>query len=355
MRSLVLHVPTGIQLDLGVEGYGHPDGPQIIYRDTYRQCPKGTLKCITHAAAANPWLYLQVRNGQMWAIHYDGSLSRHRVHQGMSDEHKRQTEYVVRAAEDAGFPVTSEARGQPAKLTTGVIPDAVIYGPVTAGIEIQRSQITRSAAVRRTRSALAAGTVSTWFTDKQDAPRWFWHVPSVGMNPQMRWDTMPPKRAATVTTGLRVVKAVKCHPVNLYRCPDTKGRHCGKYHARHEPWTGMTVDDVAAGLPAGEIAPMRFFGKQILLVSPDSRRLYEEMIGRPVELAFPPSRTRTSQRQAGAVECENPQPAAPSVPVTSNPYSDTRPCCKGGTLKLWCQLCGQSPTYWRIEGNETAT
>jgi hypothetical protein len=65
----------------------------------------------------------------------------------MTDEYKRQTEYWARAAQAAGWPVDVDRR-----LGTGIRPDALIYGSVVTGIEVQLTRSTADSAVARTRS-----------------------------------------------------------------------------------------------------------------------------------------------------------------------------------------------------------
>jgi hypothetical protein len=332
----VLHVPTGIRLDLSDPGYGHEYGQRII-AEAHRHCPRGVLVCDKHQSP----LYLQNRSGRftgtrLFGIHFEGGFAHHEVAR-MSDEHKRQTEYLIRGATDAGFPAKAEVT-----LPSGTRPDAVIYGRHTVAIEVQRSPLTAQSAVTRVKKAMAGGmATSVWFSDWQHRkPKWQFRVPSIGMN-SPTWDDLPPRRSATVTTGLRLITAVKCIPANLQRCPRGK-RHCGNFHEKHEPWMGMTVDDVASMVPAGEIVPMRFRGRDVLLVSPESLRLYEELAGHPAELVFIPAAengTPRADRVADRIECSAPFPVLrgsqlelifPGIALCS--YCRTQPAGPGGIL-----------------------
>lgn len=305
MRDLVTHLETGIVLDLSADDYGHPRGREIVrslHGHMSRSDPK--LVCAKHNAP----LYLQARHHQMfgsrlWGIHFDSKYDSH-MSAAMSDEHKRQTEYVVRAAEDAGFRAGTEV-----SLPTRVRPDAVVYGPRDVGIEIQRSHLTRPAAVGRTRKAVNAGlATSVWFSDRDPSkpPRWFWYVPSIGMN-VLPWDVVPPKGSATVATGLRTIRPLRCTFGNVGNCPETGGRPCGRVHPKDEPLGGMTVDDIAASVPAGEIVPLRYIDDRVLLVPENSKTTYEELIGRPAEMWMSPitadTLTATPAGVDGRVEC----------------------------------------------------
>lgn len=316
MRSQILYVPAGIILNLDQADLGHPDGRDIIerhYQQGHRPNPEfnrdnPAFHCLKHVDGTNPGQYLKKIRGEWWAVHYEaGDCPSHRISAPMSDEHKYQTEYWARAAEDVGWRVELEHL-----LHTGTRPDALIYGRVKTGIEVQRSAMTRAGAVARTRKALLAGVSDVWFTDREQAPLWAYRVPTVSEN-TIPWTTLPPRRAATAT-GLRVIRSVRCTPVTFARCP-VRGRHCWKNHPRDEPWIGITVDDVAARFPAGEIVPMRFRrnsrSDDVLLVSLASLALYEDLTGCRAALSFQPgSEDRAPTGATGAVECANVQPAA---------------------------------------------
>jgi len=138
---------------------------------------------------------------------------------------------------------------------------------VTTGVEVQRSSMTASRAVIRTRKAATAGVTDVWFCGRDGSPPWAWRVPTVlprelGIDRPYdgeTWTIMPPRRAVTAA-GLRVLRAVKCAVGNIDRCP--YGRNwCGKYHPRPVPWGGVKVDDVAAKFPAGEIVLLQLLGR----------------------------------------------------------------------------------------------
>jgi hypothetical protein len=161
VRRKIRYVPGNIVLDLSEPDLGCPDGLDILQHH-YRQGARRDLGfteanpafvCLTHKGGTNPGLFLQKRGGRWWAIHYEsGECSSHRLPAPMSDEHKRQTEYWARAAEDAGWRVELEHA-----LATGTRPDALIHGPVMTGIEVQRSAMTAARAVARTGKAASAG------------------------------------------------------------------------------------------------------------------------------------------------------------------------------------------------------
>jgi hypothetical protein len=284
--TLVIHVATNAVLDISSNDGGHPDGRALIDA-SYRDCRKDppTLVCYDHHSP----VYLQRRTRyagaeyHLWAITFDGSHTHSGEPAIMSDEHKRQTEYVVRAAERVGYHTATEVR-----LESRVRPDAIIYSDRNnIGIEIQRSHVTPKTAVERTAKAIQGGLdTSVWFSDRTLNPKWMLRVPSVGMN-KLPWDVVPSERQVTVAGGAQILKAVRCSDMPL--CPERRRGHCDKRHIQPEPWRGLTVDDVAEQVPNGQMIPIRYLGKYVHLVSPESLALYEDVTGRRAELTFTPA------------------------------------------------------------------
>jgi hypothetical protein len=330
LRSRILYVPEQIELDLSEAELGHPRGQQIIeehYREGERRRPNYSRSnpafvCVAHLGGTNPGLFIKRIRGQWWAVHYEsGECPSQREPARMSDEHKRQTEYWARAAQDAGWQVELERR-----LDTGTRPDALIYGPILTGVEVQLSSLTARRAVRRTRKAQRAGVSDVWFTasdiqtiGRNLRPMWAYQVPTVGAI-HLPWDVMPPRRSATAT-GLRRIKGLRCTTVHFDRCPYYAGRgpsHCGRYHPKPEPWPRLTVDDVAGKFPAGEIVALVLDGYQhrndVFLVGRADVRTWEELTGRPARFYSAPDDNGVRPYSlVGEVECSNRQPAGTNL------------------------------------------
>jgi hypothetical protein len=324
-----------IVIDLFAPDYGHPHGREIV-EELHGNIRRSDPVLFCEATGRPAAVYLFERNGCMYGGHFDGSACSNHSPSLMSDEHKRQVEYVVRAASDAGHSVDTEV-----SLGTGARPDVVIYGQDKVAIEVQRSHLTKRHALTRTAKTMRAGLItSAWITDRDpsDRPAWFGHVPSSGMN-KLPWDVTPPGRAATAV-GLREVYEKRCSWPEVQTCPVTKGRPCGGWHAAHRPWTGKTVDDIAEMAPQRGIVPLNWFGKWTFLVSPESCALYESMTGRSSD--WRPSLAPPSKRPRRRIECAKP------VVATEIPCCGQRsPGIEGEPLRLSCQLCPTSPTYWR--------
>jgi hypothetical protein len=312
MQSKILHLPTGTVLDLAQPDLGHPDGQAIIeahYHDCHRDRP--AFVCVKHLGGTNPGMYLKKIQGAWWAVHFEvGRCQNRRLPAPMSDEHKRQAEYWVRAAEDAGWRAEMERT-----LPTGTRPDVLIHGPVVTGIEVQRAAMTRAGAVQRTKKAALAGVCDVWFTDKEAYPRWVFRVPTVGQQPQA-WQYLPPRRAV-LANGLRAFNAVRCQPGNLLTCLNGGG-WCGRYHPKVEPRV-VVLDEVASRVPAGEIVALRIGAMSgvrggVYLFPAESAALYRELTGKSAELAFDPrAEDRRRREPDGRVECRNVQAPASSA------------------------------------------
>lgn len=341
MRDLVLHGPTGLVLDFADDNFGGQAQATIIadWRRRRRVNP-GEFLCVAHLNHEKPWLYLQQRGNQLVAAHWpDSGLSgAHEIRHGISDEHKRQVEYIARAGAAAGFDVKAEVR-----LPTNVRSDAVIYGSTPTGVEVQRSALSAAAAKARTTKARQAGVLPIWFSDAHRDPSWLFSVPGVRMNEQP-WNTVPRAGSVTVVSGVRVIVPRRCRDIRNNSCPDRR-RGCNKWHATHAPRLGTTVDDLAALVPAGEIVPILYKtlgGRKahVLLVDRKDKARYEAMIGAAADL--PLRRKERAMRGGDRIGCSADAGAPTAVCCGQRP-----PGAAGSPLALACQLCPNSPTYWR--------
>ena len=153
-------------------------------------------------------------------------------------------------------------------------------------------------------------------------PLWAWRVPTVAEN-DLSWQLLPPRRAAT---GLRVIRAARCAVENFGCCPYTR-RHRGRRHPLPEAWIGLTVDDVAARFPAGQIKLLRYHRNSrrddVFLVPPESVALYEELTGNSGQFPTDPVTDRSLRQPAGTVPCRNPQ-----IIMEAQPPQRTRRACR---------------------------
>ena len=292
MRDLVIHSASGLILDFAEEDFGGPEHAAVIaaWRDRGHHAEQGEFICHRHRNRVRAWLYLQQRGDLLVAAHWPGTAlaGSHEISHGVSDEHKRQVEYVQRAGQAAGFEVRTEV-----SLPTKVRPDAIIYGPHQIGVEVQRSQLSAQAAKTRTTKAHYAGIDSLWFSERSDRlPAWFARVPSVAMMEQP-WDTLPRSRSVTVTS-VRIIVPKRCRDIRNGRCPNRR-YGCDQWHAEPEPYAwhhreGILLDDVAERAPAGSLVPIMFRpfeGREYILIVPaKDKARYEAMIGRSADIPY---------------------------------------------------------------------
>ncbi|TDP97942.1 hypothetical protein [Labedaea rhizosphaerae] len=260
------------------------------------------LLCLRPAQDGADEMYIRKRGDTFWAAHFPGGGHGDHEIRLESDEHRRQKDYWCRAATDAGFEAEQEFR------TAGkTVLDVAIKGPCQTGVEVQRSHITAAHAKARTTKSYKAGWLPVWFADSDAQPKWFFEVPSVGCN-SIGWTSLPHRRAATAARGLRTISAARCTAGVFDRCPDRNKRPCGRYHPQHEPWAGLTIDDVAAMMPARQAVPMRWNGKQIYIVPPKSLDLYRELTGRDdLYRAGQKEQIERTLRQQLSQECLSPK------------------------------------------------
>lgn len=304
MKSVLIHEPTGQLVDLaGVVSAETFAWLESLQGSTPRRDP--VLRC----GACRGVLYLRHdRNSRdrLHGVHYVATTCRDLViaRAVMSDEHKRQAEYHVLAAQAAGLEAATEV------ITGGSTRvDVVVDGRV--GIEIQRSGLTLSAARSRTRRSMSSGLdIIGWFTDRPVAPVWFGKVPSYRTEIRS-WGQLP-KLGTVRIIGPQIIEAARCTHENFQKCPRGQKHPCGKYHETYRPWA-MLADDLVARLATGDIVAAAT-GKHVRLVSRSGLHLYEELTGTKALYGGSPAAPRGVQPRSERVECGRPIQAGWFVP-----------------------------------------
>jgi hypothetical protein len=250
-----------------------------------------------------------VRRDELFGCHHHAGICTETLvirKSTMSDEHKREAEYHARAAERAGHVADFEV------VTAGhTRVDVVVDGRV--GFEIQRSAISKAAAVDRTARSVRAGlgTVA-WFTDRSTSPPWNGHVPGYRtIVPVSAWQALPLPGTVTAA-GLQAVEAVRCGTRGP--CPHRR-RSCNLFIPWRVAWIGLHVDDVVTGLAENRIRPVRV-DKYVQLMSTGSIALYEELTG--VRLGYDPGPLKAALPPSGRVECALPLRLPPCAPAPAH-------------------------------------
>lgn len=297
----------------------HEDGRRIdlagsVDPDTYAELERirsPRLHPVLRCGGCGGGIYLQhgrVNKDELFGYHHSAGactvtfVVRKSV---MSDEHKREAEYHARAAERNGHVADFEV------VTTGnTRVDVVVDGHV--GFEIQRSALSKAAAMDRTARSVRAGLATVaWFTDKTTSSPWTGHVPGYRTVAHVDgWQVLP--QPGTVRAGgLQVVEAVRCGTRGpcLHRM-----RSCNRFIPWLDAWTGVHVDDVVTGLAEDAIKPVRI-GKYVRLLAADSVALYEELTGR--RLGYDPGQPKSEIAPSARQECG--RPVVPSAEVIPPP------------------------------------
>lgn len=229
----------------------------------------------------------------------------------MSDEHKRMAEYHAAAARVQGLDADFEV------VTTGrTRVDVVIDGRI--GIEVQWSDLTAGAAVRRTARSMKAGLESVaWCAGFYAREAWAGKVPGYQwLDNGQALREMPPPRSVR-SRGLITFRS---------------GRSWrGGWEPVPEPLT-VLVDEAVVRMAEGSIKPV-MVGRNVQLVRADGIRLYEEMTGlqlTPYTAGLTAPRALSPSPEA---PCERPavhapapgaapdQPAARTTAVPAEPES----------------------------------
>jgi hypothetical protein len=210
------------------------------------------------------------RGSKYFAAHFPGGA--HGTHPIVleTDEHRRQKEYWVQAAEAAGLHVETEvslARGE-----RGAMDVVITGGMVNTDIECQRRKPApghkdHNSVAQRTAKYRRAGFLPIWFNGRGiSIPMWLAKVPALGCS-YNSWETAMPRPRAALATGMGDFGEFRCIAGFGGRCPETGGHACKKIHPRVVAGrTALPGEEVAAQVPAGEIVPLQNWNGNVFLV-----------------------------------------------------------------------------------------
>jgi hypothetical protein len=194
-----------------------------------------TLSCLDNG---EPMYLVHNHHGRFFARHYDGGnpeRHRHIIASKMSDEHRRQCEYVHRSATSQGLKAEYEkSTGNNTRL------DVAVFGNQNTGLEIQRSGLSRAKAKRRAKLSFDAGWPTAWISDQQRDPDWADHVPTARLTVR-GWESIPPPNTVPVIIG------------DYTRERDRERRTGWRYVRTPKE---LLLDELAFLMPAGAIVPV---------------------------------------------------------------------------------------------------
>lgn len=198
MSTRVFYHPTGTEVDLA-------RAPTSLYEQiaSWRgQITRDMSPVLTCLGNAEPMYVYRHHDGRFYVRHFPGDAADGHTHPAMtrmSDGHKRQAEYLMRAAERAGLDAQPEhSTGNGTRLDV-----AVTGGTYNVGLEVQRSALSKLSAVTRTRKSREAGYAVAWINDRPEdqKPEWSDAVPTSRLTAR-GWDhQMPPLGTAEAYVG----------------------------------------------------------------------------------------------------------------------------------------------------------
>lgn len=268
MAIRATEVRSGREIDL--ERAHEPEMAELL-AELHRKTTSGdrpiddrfVLECREHDQPGQSfhgaWVYLRLDPYKRWILaHFDASLGEHKASR-MTDQHRWQQDYWMRAGSDAGHSV------EPEKPIPGAKVDVLIEGSVKIGVEVQHSGMSEQTAKARTFKAARSGITRLWSGDRPlGPPKWAYRVPTVLTNELPHG--FAPRGSWTVVNGLRKLYEFKCARPWFQDttaqgfggvCPHRRRpRPCGQWHPKFFPLGGYSVDDVAEQAPDGGLVPI---------------------------------------------------------------------------------------------------
>jgi len=228
---------------------------------------QGVLICLRPPGGE---MHVACRAGKYYAAHFPGGAHGDHPITLETDEHRRQKDYWVQAAESAGLHVETEV-----SLPTGErgsMDVAITGSQVDTDIECQRNKPApgdrdHRSVPQRTAKYCRAGFLPIWFNGRGvSIPMWLAKVPALGCS-YNRWETAMPEARAALATGFGDFGEFRCIAGFGGKCPETGGHACSKIHPRVIAGrVGMPGEEVAALVPAGEIVPVQNWNGNVFLV-----------------------------------------------------------------------------------------
>lgn len=233
MSTRAYYRPRDIEVDLA-------DLPRWLYTEIaslHGQIDKlnSPLICMGNG---EPMYVYRSHEGRYFVRHYPGQNPDGHGHSfsTMSDEHRRQADYTMRAADDHGLSTALEfSTGNHTRL------DLAVTGERRVGFEIQRSQLSRRNAELRAFRSFEAGWPTAWVSDSVNTPQWHDRVPSARLTAGLDWTNLPARNTARVI-------------ISKFTRERDRSKRSGWRYVREPRY--VMLDELAYRMPAGDIVPV---------------------------------------------------------------------------------------------------
>ncbi|SCF18790.1 hypothetical protein GA0070563_10635 [Micromonospora carbonacea] len=372
----VFYVSAGIELQPRLNLWGHPEQPDLRER-LANDRPHGIggkkllcLLCMRHRIQNNlpripVWLtFVEGRHGPMFR-HEDGR-SPHPEHEPETDTHKALKERKARTWESVGGTVEVEVWRPRARRR----PDVLAIGPdLTVAGEIQHSKATPRSIQARQRALRKAGDRVVWTTDRGAGDIAFLHaVPHLSIPALADHRMYLSQTRLELSAGAITFETQRCGWADLWtgtnRCPATRNaKPCGSMHlyptlnphsySRQKAATTALfpcgprphLDHLLEGILHGTWLPYRHRDR-VSWIPADAHATVTAERGGTLDLAE--SGTTPHRDGPAGRACERRHdPKTQAATPTPLCCGQKLPGKAGQPLVLACQLCRNSPTYYR--------
>jgi len=310
MTTNALYHPRNVEVDLS-------DLPREIYNEIaslHGQISYGDEHVLTCLGNLEPLYVWRHESGRYFArhfpngnpdAHYHGAIS------SMSEEHRREADYIVRAGFTFGYDAQLEV-----STGNGTRLDVAIYSEsCNIGMEVQRSALSLPKAKSRATKSFNAGWPTAWITDSEKEPAWADSVPTARLTSRNGWSEELPKPNTAFVA------------ISTFKRERDSSRPTGWWYVR-EP-VAVLLDELVHLMPLGDIVPIKIGKKgDVVLADRNASEVIDSCTYPGASLWQPSTRTDKPEKetvQFYSRECRH-------ALLKNGPYNN-------------CTLCFQ-PLFW---------
>lgn len=259
VTSIAVYVPENREIDLSMlspADYEMVKGLHgLIHRgDSVLLCKRARGDREMHVAKSS--------HGRYFARHFSGGGHGDHSISRITDEHLRGTDCWVRAWSDIGLSTGTEVR-----TDNHVQLDAMVFGSNIVGLETQvqpqSAPVVKGRHTRRRNARSLTGKYARQLSKPLDVvwfapvgrPDWLYQVPTIQCQ-NRSWEATPDPHTVPAI-GVRSIDVKPCSSTWFQRCPDRRFGWCGKVHLWAQPRNGLSIADVAAMVPEGDLTPVK--------------------------------------------------------------------------------------------------